>query len=99
VARTRSLPRHKICLARRSRFFRSHLAARSRQNTCLFVEPNIFHAPAIEEAVGHLREPSDVWLPAGRALGIEQDRSGAIFSQLALDLPEYLLALRWVTLA
>jgi hypothetical protein len=65
----------------------------------LFVEPNVFHAPAIEEAVGHLREPSDVWLPAGRALGIEQDRSGAIFSQLALDLPEYLLALRWVTLA
>src|SRR5262249_34377371 len=65
----------------------------------LFVEPNVFHAPAIEEAVGHLREPSDVRLPAGCALGIEQNRPGAIFGQLALDLPEHLLALRWIALA
>src|ERR1051326_182237 len=71
----------------------------SAANTCLFVEPNVFHTPAIEEAVGHLREPFDIWLPAGRALGIKEDRPGAIFSQLSLDLPEHLLALRWITLA
>src|SRR5207248_11769864 len=69
------------------------------QNACLFVEPNVFHAPAVEHAVGHLRETSYVWLPAGSALRIEQDRPGDIFSQLAFDLPEHLLSLRWIPLA
>src|SRR6266567_2584417 len=66
---------------------------------CSFIEPDVFHAPAVEHAVRHLRETSYVWLPAGSGLRIEQDRPGDVFSQLALNVPEHLFALRWIALA
>src|SRR6516165_3643234 len=64
----------------------------------LFVEPQIFHAPAIEDAVDHCRPPLDVGLPAHRAAVVENDRPGAVLGQFALDLPHKLLALLGVGL-
>ena len=64
----------------------------------LFVEPNIFHAPAVEDAVDHGRPPLDIGLPAGRAAVVKNDRPGAVLGQLALDLSHKLLALLGVGL-
>src|SRR5262249_47629502 len=56
----------------------------------LFVEPPVFAAIAVEDAVDHYRRTLDVRLPAGRNAGMEDDRPGDIFGQLALDRPQYL---------
>src|SRR6516225_2919771 len=65
----------------------------------LFVEPDVFHAPAIEMAVHHLTEALDPGLPAVRTTGIKQDRPGDVRRQPALDLPENRLAPLRVALA
>src|SRR6516225_7450422 len=65
----------------------------------LFVEPDVFHAPAIEMAVHYLGEPLDPGLPAVRTTGIEQYRWGDDRRQPALDLPENGLAPLRVALA
>src|SRR6266436_8863838 len=59
----------------------------------LLVEPDVFHAPAVVDAVDHDREPLDIGLLAGRAARIEDDRSCRILRQLPFDLPYQLLAL------
>src|SRR5215471_17370994 len=59
----------------------------------LLVEPGVFHAPTVEDAVDHDRPALDMGLPAGRAAVVEDDRSGAVFGQLPLDLPNQSLAL------
>src|SRR6266481_3520917 len=64
----------------------------------LLVEPDIFHAPAVEDAVDHDRPALDMGLPAGRAAVAKDDRPGAVFRQLPLDLPYQLLALLGVGL-
>src|SRR5437899_5577432 len=64
----------------------------------LFVEPDVFHAPAVEDAVDHDRQPLDMRLPAARAAVVKDDRPGAVFRQFALDLPYQLLALLGVGL-
>src|SRR5438552_7660883 len=64
----------------------------------LFVEPDVLHAPAVEDAVDHDRQPLHMRLPAGRAAVVKDDRPGAVFRQLPLDLPYQLLALLGVGL-
>src|SRR5229473_8503510 len=59
----------------------------------LLVEPDVFHAPAVVDAVDHDREPLDIGLLTGRAARIEDDRSCRILRQLPFDLPYQLLAL------
>ena len=58
----------------------------------LLVLRNVFHAPTVENAVGRDGHALDVGLPAGRAAPIEDDRPGAVLSQLPFDLPDELLA-------
>src|SRR5215469_11144472 len=41
----------------------------------LFIEPDVFHAPAVEDAVDHDRQPLDIGLPADPALGVKNDRA------------------------
>src|SRR6516225_782261 len=53
----------------------------------LFVEPPVFAAIAVEDAVDHHRRTFDVGLPARRETVIEDDRPGDILGQLALDRP------------
>src|SRR5438552_15132955 len=48
----------------------------------LLVEPDILHAPAVEDAVDHDGQPFDVGLPAGSAAPVIDDRPGAILGQL-----------------
>ena len=64
----------------------------------LFVEPDILHAPAVENAVLHQSQPLDLGLPAGALPHKEDDRAHRVLDQLALDLPHQLLALYWVGL-
>jgi len=58
----------------------------------LFVEPDVLAAMAVEDAVGHYRQPLDIGLPAGPAARIEDDRPCAVFSELAFDGPDQLRA-------
>src|SRR5271168_1664631 len=44
----------------------------------LFVEPDVFHAPAVENAVDHDRHPLDVGLLAGAVAVVEDDRPGVV---------------------
>src|SRR5215469_16396033 len=64
----------------------------------LFVEPDVFHAPAVEDAIDHDRPPLDVGLPTRRSAVVKDDRPGAIFGQLPLNFPDQLLALLGVRL-
>src|SRR2546430_4535069 len=63
------------------------------RDPCLFVQPDVFHAPAVIDAVDHDRQALHMRLPAARADRIEQHRAHRRLGQLALDLPNDLLAL------
>src|SRR5581483_4943329 len=62
------------------------------------VEPDVLHPIAVVDAVDHRRQPLDVRLDAGAAARIEDDRAGALLGELALDLPDDLLALAGIGL-
>src|SRR5262249_30772755 len=64
-----------------------------------FVEPDVFHAPAVEDAVDHEGQPLNVRLPTRPAAAVEDDRSSIVLRQLAFDLPNQLLAVLLVCLA
>jgi len=65
---------------------RAYLTGASRSSCCrgtaslpsssLFVEPDVFHTPAIEDAVDHDRVSLDIRLPAGRSYPAIRARSG-----------------------
>src|SRR5260370_3555324 len=59
----------------------------------LLVEPDVFHARTIGDAVDHNRQALPVRPPAGRAAVVEENLSGAVLRQLPFDLPHQLLAL------
>src|SRR5215469_11710736 len=54
----------------------------SAENGGLFIEPEVFEAPAVVDAVDHRGEPLDIRLPAGRRSRVINDRSGAISASL-----------------
>jgi hypothetical protein len=51
-------------------------ASRDGRPAGLSVEPDVFHAPAVEDAVGRDRQPFDIGLPTGCAAPVEDDRPG-----------------------
>src|SRR5271165_1170136 len=57
----------------------------------LFVEPDVFHAPAVKDAVDHDRQPLDIGLPAGSLAGIKDDGPSADLGQFTFDRPQQLL--------
>ena len=67
--------------------------------TPLLAKRDVFHAPAVEEAVDQQRQPLYMRPPAGSATIVEDDRPGDVFGQFSLDLPHQLLALFRVGLA
>ena len=60
---------------------------RSKARALLLVEPDVFHARAIGDAVDHYRQTLHLRLPAGRAAIVKDDRSGAVLRQFPLALP------------
>jgi hypothetical protein len=56
------------------------------------VEPDILHSPAVERAVDHYGQAFELRIPARHHPGVVEDRPGAIFLQLFVDLPDELLA-------
>src|SRR5262249_37233229 len=64
----------------------------------LLVEPDVFHAIAVVDAVDHRHEPLDIRLRAGPTARIEDDRPGTVLGQTPLDLPDELSALGLVSL-
>ena len=85
--RTRDLAMFNLAIAGMCRF---GVGARSTGWRCmyrLFVEPDVFHARAIGDAVDHYRQTLHIRLPAGRAAIVKDDRSGAVLRQFPLDLP------------
>src|SRR6516165_12614157 len=53
----------------------------------LLVEPDILHAPAVEDAVDHDCQALHIRTLAGAAAAVENDRSHTVVDQLALDRP------------
>src|ERR1700732_568131 len=65
----------------------------SEVKTTLLVEPDVFHARTIGDAVDHDRQALHVGPPAGRAAVVEENWSSAVLRQLPFDLPDQLFAL------
>src|SRR5215204_7625522 len=59
----------------------------------LFVHPDVFHAPAVVDAVRHDRQTLDVGLPAVAGRRVEDDRASSVLGKLLLDFPDQRLAL------
>src|SRR6516162_6671487 len=57
------------------------------------VEPEVFEARVIVDAVDHCNKPLELWLPAIRSSRIKQDRPCVVFGQFAFDLPYQPLSL------
>ena len=54
----------------------------------LSVEPEVFEARAVVDAVDHVGEALHLRLPAGRNAAVEDDRPRVVLDQLLLDLPD-----------
>src|ERR1044071_2057500 len=65
----------------------------------LFIQPPVFAAVGVVEAVDHQGHVLHVRVPAGMGAGVEDDRPGEFRGQFALDLPEDPLALFLIALA
>src|SRR5215472_12293655 len=65
----------------------------------LFVDPDVFHTPAIENAVDHQGQPFNVGLPTRTVTVVKNDRSSIVLGQFPFDLPHQLLSLLLVRLA
>ena len=59
----------------------------------LALEPDVFHAPAVEGAIGHDGQSLDAWLPAGRLSCVIDDWPRPIHLQFFVDLPHQLFPL------
>src|SRR5215813_389965 len=57
------------------------------------VEPDVFHAPAVKQAVNHQGQPLDVRVQAGCILRVKDDRPRAVLLKLPIDLPHQLAPL------
>src|ERR1700730_12409775 len=77
---------------------RQHPTAREAPEP-LLVEPDVFHAPTVEDAVDHQGQPFNVRLPTRPVAAVEDDRSSIVLRQLPFDLPHQLLSLLLVRLA
>jgi hypothetical protein len=64
----------------------------------LFVEPDVFHAPAVEDAVGHQAQVLDPGLPAGGDSRVKKHRADLCLGEDPLDLPNDVFALYWICL-
>src|SRR5438132_7910392 len=64
----------------------------SREGLRLLVEPDVFHAPAVEDTADHHRQPFYPRLPAGRLAVVSDDRPGSVLLQFLVDLPHQLFA-------
>src|SRR6516225_11682911 len=75
---------------------RSRLASRPRR---LFIEPDVFHPPVVEDAVDHQGQPLHVRLTTGPAAAVEDDWAGNVLRQPPFDLPHQLPSLVLVCIA
>src|SRR5205807_695062 len=71
----------------------SLLSSRDPCATTLFVEPDVFHAPAVIDAIGHQCQALDPGLPAGGSGRVIEHRANTRLGEDALDLPYDLFAL------
>src|SRR5712671_5806046 len=80
--------------AARGEFHGPHcVVTASTGTTALPVEPDVFHTPAVVDAVDHDGEALHVRLPASRAARVKDDGAGAVLRQSPFDLPYQPLAL------
>src|SRR5215471_19858142 len=73
--------------------------AKPQDSKILPVDPDVFHAPAVEDAIDHKGQPFNVRLPTRPVAVVENDRSSVVLGQLPFDLPHQLLSLFLVCLA
>ena len=61
----------------------------------LAVEPDLFHAHAVVDAVDHRRVALHVGLPAGAGAVVVEHRARHVLGEPPLDVPHQVLALLW----
>src|SRR5204863_10159063 len=100
---TRSAPRYR-CEQRRCRRYATQSACMPTSTSLcpslpalspwgLSVQPHVFHAPAVVDAIDHHRQPLDLRLPAGGKNIVKNDWASSVFLQFPIDLPYQPLAL------
>src|SRR5262249_12204761 len=77
----------------RARYRRSISPLSPALSEALSVEPEVFEALPVVDAVDHQGQPLHRRCPTDRAAREEDDRPGVVLNQLPLDLPNQLLAL------
>src|ERR1700720_3952749 len=65
----------------------------------LLVEPDVFHAPAVVDAIDHRRQTFRLGVPAGCAPRLKNDRPRSLLLQCSIDIPDQLSAPLQVGLA
>src|SRR5215469_14710458 len=90
----RSLPSTSPCGRLRKRHRRRSVRGAPRRHlaTRLFVEPEVFEAEAVVNAVDHHSHPLHLRVAARRLSGIEDNRTGAVLGQPPFDFPYQMLA-------
>src|SRR5215471_16162428 len=73
--------------------------AKPQDSKILPVDPDVFHAPAVEDAIDHQGQLFNVRLPTRPVAAVENDRSSVVLGQLPFDLPHQLLSFILVCLA
>src|SRR5215469_6810209 len=73
--------------------------AKPQDSKILPVDPDVFHAPTVEDTIDHQGQPFNVRLPTRPVAVVENDRSSIVLGQLPFDLPHQLLSLLLVRLA
>src|SRR5215469_9814129 len=90
----RSLPSTSPCGRLRKRHRRRSVRGAPRRHlaTRLFVEPEVFEAEAVVNAVDHHSHPLHLRVAARRLSGVEDNRTGAVLGQPPFDFPYQMLA-------
>src|SRR5215472_16024631 len=71
----------------------NHVPKAGRSARRLPVEPDVFHTPAVVNAVDHQRVAPHIGVPTRPGAVVPEDRPRRVFRQLAFDRPHQLLAL------
>src|ERR1700726_3310044 len=69
---------------------RNEQSAACNTSSHLFVEPDVLHAPIVDDTVDHHRPALYRRLPAIGEAVVEYDRAGPVLCQLSFDLPHQL---------
>src|SRR5215472_10189582 len=75
-----------------ARIYSGHQSIVGKAPKELLVEPDVFDAPAVVDAIDHRRQTFHLGVPAGRAPRMKNDRPRSLLLQCRIDIPDELPA-------